>query len=795
MNYLLRVSRWSGTFFLLLLAISGAVAQNTAGYGDWQLYLPNNRARALAEAGNRIYVATEEAFFFYDKELNTTQLLSSRDGLHDVGVSTLGYDPTTKQLLVVYRNGNLDIIGDDGSILNLNAIRRKTITGDKTVTQVSFSQGRAYLSAGFGLVVVDMARHEIRETYGNIGPGGAPVTVYATTVLDNTLFAATSAGLMRGQLTENLLDYRRWTIDLPSASAATARYRTLTTYNKKVYAGVDAGNLLCYNCDPTTIWQPNYTVYVGDRYQQLNASAAGLLAVGDGKIMLIKPNGTVERLLTTEQSPFPVAVIQSKEGDFYVADSRNGLVKLSANKQVESFVTNAPAYSRSYSILADARSNTVDVFSGGYDDRYVQQEWGGGFFEYKDGKWTNFTNEGFTPTASFPRFKDITRGVRTKDGTLYIATYGNGLLKWKGPWEFEHFTQGTPGSPLQTSLRPGEKDYQTTYQNYVRITDLAKDSKDNVWVVNRHTELPGISGLHQYLPATNTWKTMPYLSGFEGLDRIVIDDNDYVWVSQSRKLLNTSSGGGLIAYDPVNQYYRSFNAVNSELPDDYIYDLAKDRKGNIWVATAKGIAVFNDPSTVFLSTNAGSLQQPLIRTGISTGFRALRDEVVKTIAVDGANRKWFGTDRGLWLFTEDADEDLLHFTTENSPLPSNSIVEVEVNDKTGEVFVSTDGGLVSFRGAASITEGKPDCAKVSPNPVRTDFTGQVGISGLANNGMVKITDVTGKLVYQTKANGGTVVWNLADYNGRKVQSGVYLLLSSDADGKNGCISKIAVVQK
>jgi ligand-binding sensor domain-containing protein len=188
--------------------------------------------------------------------------------------------------------------------------------------------------------------------------------------------------------------------------------------------------------------------------------------------------------------------------------------------------------------------------------------------------------------------------------------------------------------------------------------------------------------------------------------------------------------------------------------------------------------------------------QPLVTRGEGSGFNALENDVVKAIAVDGANRKWFGTEQGLWLFNENADESLLHFTTENSPLPSNSIVDVTVNDRTGEVFVATAAGVVSYRGSATITEGAPkECAKVSPNPVRTNFTGQVGVTGLANNGIVKITDVTGKLVYQTTATGGGVIWNLADYNGRKVQSGVYLVLSSDADGKNGCVSKIAVVEK
>ncbi|TGE21139.1 type IX secretion system anionic LPS delivery protein PorZ [Hymenobacter metallicola] len=780
MNRLLRTCRWSGLFSLLFFAvgIQVAAAQSTAGYGDWQLQLPINRALALAEAGNRIYVATEDAFFFYDKELNTTQLLSSREGLHDVGVSALGYDPTTKQVLVAYRNANLDVLGADGSIINIGDIERKPISGGKTITHISFSKGRAYLSANFGVVVVDMVKREIRDTYSNIGPAGAPVRAYSTTVLDNTLFAATSAGVLRGQLTDNLLDYRRWTTELPAGTNFTA-YQTLATLGRNVYAGRDGGGVLCYNCGSTP-WQALNSLYAGT-YRALIPTAAGLLIIGDQKVMLRKSDGSVSQLLTPAQSPFPSSALQAQDGTFYVADAQNGLLKTTDGKQVESFVTNAPAYARAFSVLADARTNTVNVFSGGYFDRYVQQDWRGGFFEYKDGRWTNFTNNDFRPTATLPEFKDITRGVRTKDGTLYIATYGNGVLQWKGPWDFRHFTQGVPGNPLKSAI--------PSNPNYTRITDLALNTQGNVWVVNRHPELRSTSGLHEYNPTTNTWRTMPYFAGFENLDRLVIDGNDFVWASQSRK-----EGLGIVAYDPAEQNVRYFNTGNSELPSDEIYDITKDRKGDIWVATSKGIAFFADPSSVFLA-GAGNFQQPIIRGGITDGYRALLNEVVRTVAVDGGNRKWFGTDRGLWLFNEEVSESLFHFTTENSPLPSNNIVDVEVNDRTGEVFVVTDAGLITYRGSATITEGKPDCAKVSPNPVRTDFTGQVGISGLANNGVVKITDVTGKMVYQTKANGGTVVWNLADYNGRKVQSGVYLVLSADADGKNGCISKIAVVEK
>jgi hypothetical protein len=257
---------------------------------------------------------------------------------------------------------------------------------------------------------------------------------------------------------------------------------------------------------------------------------------------------------------------------------------------------------------------------------------------------------------------------------------------------------------------------------------------------------------------------------------------------------NNSLGIGVIAYDESSKQAIPFSKGSGGLPSSTVYAIAKDRKGDIWVGTDKGVATFSDPGSAFTAGGNSSFSTPNVTRGPGKGFAALGDDIVRAIAIDGANRKWFGTDRGLWLFNETGDEGLLNFTTANSPLPSNRIMDIAVNDRTGEVFVATDAGVVAYRGTATVTEGKPECAKVTPNPVRTNFTGEVGVSGLANNAIIKITDVTGKLVYQTRANGGTVTWNLADYNGRKVQSGVYLVLTSDGQGQNGCIAKVAVIR-
>jgi len=784
MSVLLRARRWSGILSFLLLAAATTAAQSTAGYGDWQLHLPNNRARALADAGNRIYVATDDAFFFYDKALNTTQLLSRRDGLHDVGVSTVAYDAATKQTLLAYTNGNLDVIREDGSIRNISDILRKQLPGSKSISHIYFSARLAYLSCSFGLVVVDMTKLEVRDTYGNIGPNGQTAQVYATAVSNGNLFAATSFGLMRGRVADNLADYRRWTIDLPDYAGGTnPKYHTLAVVGDRVYAAADAGVVYCYSCGGAG-WQPIYASYAF-RYRQLTPSAAGLLIASedgaDKKLAILKADNTLTRLGTVATIPEPQMALQDQSGMFYVADYKNGLLKTTDGQQVEKFVTNAPAFTRSFSVLANARTSTVDIFSGGYSDNSTPQSYNGGFYEYNSGQWTNFTADNYPNLREYPNIKDLTRGARTPDGTLYIGTYGDGLLQWKGLGQFKQFTLGTPGVPLLSALNDDPA--------YTRITDLTADAAGNVWVINRHQK-PGFSGLHIYNPAANTWRTSAYFTGSENLERLALDNNAYAWVAQSRR-----SSSGMICYDDKTKDSRSFTAGGEGLPSGDIYDIVKDRKGDIWVATGKGVAVFNDPSQVFLPGNSADFRRPLVQRGPTIGFRTLSDEVVHAIAVDGGNRKWFGTDRGLWLFTEDADEELAHFTTENSPLPSNNIVDIDINDRTGEVFVATTAGVVAYRGTATVTEGDVACTKVSPNPVRTDFVGEVGISGVVNNGYVKITDVAGKLVYQTRASGGTIIWNLTDYNGRKVQSGVYLVLSSDADGKNGCISKVAVVAR
>ncbi len=785
-------------WFLLVGMLLTARAWGQAAYGDWQLHLPARHPLGLASAGNRLYVADESSFYFYDKTLHTTQFLSRRDGLSDVGVAALAYDSASTQLVVAYRNGNLDLVEAGGRVRNVSDLLRKASQSVKTVYRVQTYGGLAYVSTNLGVVVLDLARREVRDTYSAIGPGGQVITAYATAVLHDTIYAATSAGVLRGRLSAavNLLDYRNWTVETPNPANAVQLYTQLAAYRGHVVAGSSNRGLdYLAGVGPARAWR-FAAGSQGAEIRRLRPSAGVLLVAFTGSPLRrfdAKTGAVVDVLSTSAVGNQVTDALADADGAYYVASYDRGLLRFaSLTAGPEVVMPNAPERINNYGLLADAATNTVDVFSGGYSgDNGLQFGNRNGFYEYKDRQWTNYTNSYYS-TNDYPNLLDVSHGARTPDGTLYVASYGNGLLAWKGPGQFQRFTQGTPGTPLRSALPTSDPNYP----DFVRITDVAAEpGTGRLWVVNRH-QTSGVPGLFRFRPANNTWFSVPAYAGFENLDRVTVDNFGNPWATQSRK-----GGQGVVAYDTASRRAFYFNATGPNdrtgLPNNLLYAVVRDRRGAIWVGTATGVAVYNDPgqlvSAAANNTQYVDFDRPLVTRGVGTGFQALYNETVRCIAVDGANRKWFGTPNGLWLFNEDATEALLNFTTANSPLPSNSIVDVAVNDKTGEVFVATDAGLVSYQGAASVTEGSPSCAQVSPNPVRPDFTGTVGIRGVVDNAQVRITDVAGHLVYSTRAAGGTVTWNLTDADGRRVRSGVYLVLTSDAQGKNTCVSKVAVL--
>jgi len=310
----------------------------------------------------------------------------------------------------------------------------------------------------------------------------------------------------------------------------------------------------------------------------------------------------------------------------------------------------------------------------------------------------------------------------------------------------------------------------------VLATAMEVDKDANIWVSQI-----GQNSILKFTPDKN-WEAFDLgIVAARNPQNIKLDGNGQIWIRPQ------SNFSGLVGYNPETKEVRYFTTTNGELPNSKITDMEVDVGGQLWVGTTSGVAYL--PFTFgVLEDNSVNFIEPIFDNRV-----LFDDEQINAIEVDAGNRKWIATNAGLWLFEEDGDKLVHNFTTENSPLPSNTITEIKADPKTGEVFIATNNGLVSFRSDA--VEGKAfhQNVKIFPNPVTPGYNGMIGISGLAYNVTLKITDVSGKLVREINSAGGGASWNAADYNGVRVQTGVYLVFSSNDEGTETFVGKIAVV--
>jgi hypothetical protein len=228
------------------------------------------------------------------------------------------------------------------------------------------------------------------------------------------------------------------------------------------------------------------------------------------------------------------------------------------------------------------------------------------------------------------------------------------------------------------------------------------------------------------------------------------------------------------------------------LPSTEVLSIAKDKSGFIWVGTSNGIGVIQCPHEVF-SSGCDAIW-PIIKEGNFANY-LFKGQEVRSIAVDGADRKWIATSSGAWLVNTEGDKVIEHFTEENSPLLSSDVKTIAIDGKTGEVFFATVKGISSFRGTATNAEKTKNNVLVFPNPVPPAFNGNIGIRGLPENSIVKITETNGRLVYQTRSLGGQAIWNGKDYKGRQASSGIYIVIAEDENKQEKVVAKIVFISK
>lgn len=760
--------------FLLLLAFWSVATFAQVPIGSWRDHFSYRKAQCVAFGDDKVYASASNGLFWYQPSTGLTQTVSTVNGLSDVGISAITYSDTHKVLVVGYENGNIDLMFEK-KVVNLPYILQKQMQGSKRINHIYINQQNdIYVSTGFGIVVLNVEKLEVKDTY-YIGNGGENLWVYATIEFENKIYAATENGMFFAQADNPALyHYDSWSYiqDLPTINT---EYTSLAVCNNKLFAVQSTGATT-----PDIIWFYDGNTWESSpapfqQVRSLNASHNTLLVASREGAHLYSdfPNSyIVVQPFGSDYKFYPNSAVVSSSGSIAIADNQLGLIYGAENSWTR-VSPNSPGEDRAYYVLPTPTD--LFVLAGARTDTWGNRFYPLTFHKLENNSWSTVNNFDFFDAVR------ITQSPAYSN-EYFVSSWGHGVVVYRDGQVVENYTP--ENSSLQTIL-PGA---------YCRIGGVAFDDDGNMWVSNA-----GVPNPISVKLTDGTWKSFPYEGqiGSQRLSDIIHSPSGQLWVI-------VPSGGGLFVLDPGenpgladSHKTRKVTMVapdGESLPSD-VNCLAFDRDGYLWVGTTEGVLVSYNPSRV-MEPAEFAIQRARIPDELE-GFAAylLESQTITSIAVDGGNRKWFGTQRsGVYLQSANGDSQILHFTTDNSPLPSNSIQHIGIHPTTGEVFFATDKGLVSYRADATEPESRFGKVYAFPNPVRPEFNGNITITGLVENTNVKITDIAGNLVFETTSKGGQATWDGKNLRGQKVATGVYLYFCADSKGEEATVGKILFIK-
>jgi hypothetical protein len=732
--------------------------------GSWQDHLPYLNAIAVSTADQLIWFATPTGLIRYNPSDNTIERKSSVHGLSARQINAFAADSATGLVAIAYANSTVDLLDQD-IVHTITDITVSSVAPDKTIHHVFIYSPFIYLSTAFGIVVVNADKAEVSDTY-IIGNNGQQIAVFATTIFNGFVYAATAEGLKRISLTNtNPADFANWqAVTTGTAVTDVATFGQLLFLQHDSLFSINNGN-------------PSFLYASGWQIKDVSISSGKILISerlnGSGRLRELNSVGAV--LTTIRHDTYTSKIKQAawQAGKYWIADSVSGFSSF-VSGNFEPLFFNAPGGTALGDIIFS--KGTIWAAAGNITSARQPANNFNGLFFFRNTQWTNLNKINLPALDSFPDI--VALAVDPVDDAVWAGSFGGGLARIANT-KVEIFKQNNGLAP------------DINNANSYRVSGLAFDRNHDLWITNDGALQPLV-----VKKKNNSWMrfTIPYNIPDNGLSEIIIDDNNYKWV--------VAPGYGLIAFDhgkdidnTADDRFRLFTSGtgNGNLPDNRILSIAKDRNGFIWIGTAKGIGIIICGTTVF-SNNACEAILPVVQQDNFPGY-LFRDEAVQAIAIDGANRKWIGTRNGVWLISADGDKTIHHFSIQNSPLPDNDIRGIAVHEQTGEVFISTVSGMISFRSDATEPVNNSPTVFIFPNPVPPGYSGTIAIRGLPSNSIVKITETDGRLVHQVRSNGGQATWNGKDYKGRTVSSGVYLVLVADELSETRIAGKIVFIKK
>jgi hypothetical protein len=632
-------------------------------------------------------------------------------------------------------------------------------------------------------VVINLERKEIKDSYF-IGKEGDYLNVLDIATDGTSLFAATVSGLYKANAAEpNLQNYNNW-VRITNIPHPDKKFNAIEFFNGHIIANYTPDEWYSdemYQLNGT-VWTP----FLPEIKYVTEISTTGNQIVFSSRNTVFVYNNNSEKTGDIHKYVFPgyeEAVIEPSsacldaQNVLWIADLNFGLVKIGTPST--RIVPEGTINNRIFSLSTNGQD--LWIASGGRD-----ASWNNLFFKptfqlNREGKWSVFDRNAFATPNDFRDMVCVTADPKNPDH-FFAGSWGGGVLEFeagKFKKRYDNFN-----STLQTQLP------NTPNEPYVRIGGMAFDSKGTLWVTNS-----GVANVLSSLQTDGTWKSY----GLGGLanktvGKVLVTSKDDKWLLAPRGngLYALNSANSMAKEQKVVAYFRNRDGeFITEMND--LYSMVLDQDGELWVGTSGGVAVYSNPEKIWKDEFMYA-SRPGLNLNDEKFHPLLEKETITAIAVDGANRKWFGTkSSGVYLISADGETELKHFNTENSPLLNDEITDIAINQTTGEVFIGTVLGLISYMGEATVGNDVFGDVYVYPNPVRETYEGSIVVKGLVDETDVKITDISGNLVYKTTSLGGQAIWDGKNLNGNRCKTGVYLVFLSDALGEQTKITKLLFI--
>jgi hypothetical protein len=765
---------------LFLFLINSFIAFSQLAPGEWRDHLPYKRAIKTVIAGDKVYCCTQNSLYYYDKTDFTKNTISKVQGLTEASIASIAYSQTSDVLVVVYENLNVDLL-KNFKVTNFPYVKNKAGIPYKKLNDISIVKNLAYLSCSFGLVVIDIDKTIVAETYypGNTGKV-EPIMDVAFD--DNYIYAAAANKIYRGKKDDPFLaDNSRW--ELFKNFNGTSTIKAIEILNENLFALIDnpiwgKDSVIYYN---GSIWQ---ATSVPQSEFRTMSSANNKIYITGLRVFQIDANLNSSYSDIYWDATYTTA---DAENTLWIADDYQSMIRIKSDNTVDTISPNSPTYAKSTQI--DVLDDQVWTVTGGLNALWGKLGNNEGFAGYYNNSWHSFEGRLNKNSTFFNDFANVFINPYNPS-EVYIATSGSGLLKFENG-NFTQYTSDNKNSTIQRNIDYSDAGFL--------VYGMAMDNQQNLWITNSWTK-------RQLSVKTKAgkWKSfaLPYVgTNYNKVGDIIATSWGPKWiVSPLSATLAIYDDNGTIE-DETDDASTTFNlsslvsSENALVESKEITCIVEDLDQNIWVGTDAGPVEISGAQNVFQENGAFAKKIKIpINIGENLAAFLLETERINTIAIDGGNRKWMGTQSsGAYLISADGLKQLAHFTIENSPLLSNTINDIAINHKTGEVFFASDNGIVSYRGYATAGGSEFGDVYVFPNPVREDYHGDIIVTNLLTDAIVKITDVAGNLVFETRAAGGQAVWNGKNLIGNRVNTGVYLVFCSNNDGTKTHVTKLLFI--